>query len=61
MKVWEKIKTGFPEEIDRWELEDHRGTHVWWPLAYMDEEQEPSSPVYITTRRNSDHDEDDED
>lgn len=51
MKVSEKIRNNLPEVIERWEQEEHAGSHRWWPLAYVYENEVTPDPIYITQRR----------
>lgn len=53
MKTSEKIRINFPEVLERWEQEEHTGSHRWWPFALLQEQAVAPDPVYVYNRRNN--------
>lgn len=51
---WEKIRTEFPIETNKYEVATFNRTHAWWPLAYMSAEATEPRPIYGNIRARND-------
>lgn len=59
-RMWDKIRTEFPEQTQEFETREFRSTHAWWPLAYIQENGQEPDPIYGNIRRRNNYDNDDD-